>query len=90
LAKNQVLGTLVALTFFFTILAPNQVLVVERLLGKRNPLKIVKKSLKKNVNFSSFWQKKSRDLGGIYVCFTFFYDFGTVPYENRKKNVNKS
>jgi len=33
----------------------------------------------------------NRDLGGICVCFTFFfYDFGTVPYENRKKNVNKS
>ena len=30
----------------------------------------------KIVNFSSFWLKNdSRDLGGIYVCFTFFLRF---------------
>jgi hypothetical protein len=39
-------------------LAPNQVLVVERLLGKGSPLKIVKKSLKKKRKFLEFLANK--------------------------------
>jgi hypothetical protein len=45
LAKKQILVILVAFTIFYDFgLAPNQVLVVERLLGKGHPPKTVKKS----------------------------------------------
>ena len=45
-----------------------------------------------NRKFLEFLAKKT--ILGTLVAFTFvlrfFNDFGTVPYENRKKNVNKS
>jgi hypothetical protein len=52
---------------------------------------VLAKIVKTIVNFSSFWLKKRfyRDLGGIYVFFYFFYDFGTVPPQNRKEIVKK-
>jgi hypothetical protein len=61
--------------------------VVERLLGKGTTPKIVKNRNK--WKFIEFLIKKTdlRDFGGIYV---FFYDFGTVPYQNPKKIVNFS
>jgi hypothetical protein len=63
LAKKTILGALVAFTillrFFMFFFYDFGTLPYEK--------------RKKIVNFSSFWQKNdSRDLGGIYVCFTFF------------------
>ena len=59
--------------------------------GKGKPPKIVKKSFKKkHRKFLEFLVKNLGTLVAFTFVLRFFYDFGTVPYENRKKNVSKS
>ena len=77
LDKNNILGNLVAFMIFFSILAPNQVLVVDGT-WKRKKSKI-----------SQIFGEKTI-LGTLLAFIRFFLDFCTVPYQNRKNIVNFS